>query len=154
MIWKSKFQFPVLEIFDIPKHGGAKRSHSHHLALKPSCPEAFWSPEGFNLKSVPHCKRSSVVYEQLKPCFQTLFTPKFFSWYLAREFPGFVPGTWYGKWDVFTGRAWHLGSIERSMARIGSKCELLKPGPKTGVPVPVSGGGIDCDCQSIKCYAK
>ena len=73
---------------------------------------------------------------------------------MAREFPGFVPGTWFGKGDVFTGRAWHLGFIERSMARTALKRELLKPGPKTGVPVPVSGGGIDCDYQSIKYYAK
>lgn len=41
-----------------------------------------------------------------------------------------------------------------TLAPLRGECELLKPGPKTGVPVPVSGGGIDCDCQSIKGYAK
>lgn len=36
MTWMATFKFPVLKIFSVPEHGGAKRSHPRQLALQPS----------------------------------------------------------------------------------------------------------------------
>lgn len=64
----------------------------------------------------------------LKPCFQTLFTPKLFSCYLTRGFPGFVPEIWFGKADVLCGRTWCFGSIERSLAGTRSNVDFRSMG--------------------------